>query len=87
MPAGAPHPQAERRFLNFMLDAKVIAGVTNDIHYGNDNRAADAFVQPAILANPAIYPTPTMVLSESHEVSAATERLRTRTWTRIKTGN
>jgi putrescine transport system substrate-binding protein len=88
IPAGAPHPEAAHKFLNFMMDPKVIAGVTNDIHYGNDNLAANAFVDPAILANPAIYPTPAMAktLFESHEVSPATERLRTRAWTRIKTG-
>jgi len=86
IPAGAPHPEAALRFLNFIMDPKVIAGVTNDIHYGNDNLAANTFVDPAILHNPAVYPTPSMVLYESHEVSPATERLRTRTWTRIKTG-
>jgi putrescine transport system substrate-binding protein len=88
IPAGAPHPQAAAKFLNFIMQPKVIAGVTNDIHYGNDNLAANAFVNPAILANPAIYPTPAMAktLFESEEVSPATERLRTRTWTRIKTG-
>ena len=88
IPAGAPHPQAAAKFLNFIMQPEVIAGVTNDIHYGNDNLAANAFVNPAILANPAIYPTPAMAktLFESEEVSPATERLRTRTWTRIKTG-
>jgi len=70
------------------LQPKVIAAISNDIHYGNDNLAANAFVEPAILANPAIYPTQVMAktLYESHEVSPATERLRTRAWTRIKTG-
>jgi putrescine transport system substrate-binding protein len=88
IPAGAPHPEAAHKFLNFIMGPRVIAAVTNDIHYGNDNLAADAFVNPAILANPAIYPTPAMakMLFESHEVSPATERLRTRAWTRIKTG-
>jgi putrescine transport system substrate-binding protein len=88
IPAGAPHPEAAAKFLNFIMDPKIIAGVTNDIHYGNDNLAANGFVNPAILANPAIYPTPAMAktLFESQEVSPATERLRTRTWTRIKTG-
>ncbi len=88
IPAGAPHPEAAAKFLNFIMDPKIIAGVTNDIHYGNDNLAANGFVNPAILANPAIYPTPAMAktLFESEEVSPATERLRTRTWTRIKTG-
>jgi putrescine transport system substrate-binding protein len=88
IPAGAPHPEAAYRFLNYMLDPKVIAETTNEIHYGNDNLAANAYVDPAILNNPAIYPTPAMAnrLYPSREVSAATERLRTRTWTRIKTG-
>ena len=88
VPAGAPHPEAAYRFLNYMLDPKVIAETTNEIHYGNDNLAANAYVDPAILNNPAIYPTPEMAkrLYPSREVSAATERLRTRTWTRIKTG-
>jgi putrescine transport system substrate-binding protein len=71
-----------------MLEPKVIAATTNEIHYGNDNAAASAFVDPTILANPAIYPTEAVAarLYQSREVSAATERLRTRSWTRIKTG-
>jgi putrescine transport system substrate-binding protein len=88
IPNGAPHPEAAYKFLNYMLEPQVIAATTNDIHYGNNNHAADAFVDPAILHNPAIYPTAAMAgrLFESHEVSAAVERLRTRSWTRIKTG-
>ena len=88
IPAGAPHTAAAYKFLNYMLDPQVIAATTNEIHYGNDNAAANAFVSPAVLQNRAIYPTPEMSsrLYESLEVSAATERLRTRSWTRIKTG-
>src|SRR5882724_4494436 len=40
IPASAPHPEAAHKFLNFILDPKVIAEITNDIHYGNDNLAA-----------------------------------------------
>jgi len=88
IPAGAPHPEAAHKFLNFILDPKVIAQTTNDIHYGNNNKTAAVYVEPDILANPAIYPTAEMAktLYESMEVNATTERLRTRTWTRIKTG-
>ena len=87
IPAGAPHPQAAHQFLNFMMQPRVIAGVTNDIHYANDNLAANAFVDPQILNDPAVYPTPAVEarLYESAEVSPALERIRTRTWTRIKT--
>ncbi len=77
MPAGAPHPEAAYRFLNYMLEPKVIADTTNEIHYGNDNLAANAYVAPDILSNPAIYPTAAMAkrLYPSREVSAATERV------------
>jgi putrescine transport system substrate-binding protein len=87
IPTGAPHPQAAHRFLNFILEPRVIAAVTNDIHYANDNLAANAYVDPRILNDPAVYPTPEVEarLYESAEVAPALERIRTRTWTRIKT--
>ncbi len=87
IPTGAPHPEAAHLFLNFMMQPRVIAAVTNDIHYANDNLAANAFVDPQILNDPAVYPTPAVEarLYESAEVAPALERIRTRTWTRIKT--
>ena len=88
IPKGAPHPEAAHKFLEFLLEPKVIAGITNEIHYGNDNLAANAFVDPAILNDPAVYPPEAMQqrLYTNLEVSANTERFRTRTWTRVKTG-
>ena len=61
--------------------------MTNDIFYGNDNLAANAFVDPKILADSTLYPTPEVEarLYASDEAGVAVERLRTRTWTRIKT--
>jgi len=87
IPTGAPHPDAAHKFLNFMLEPRVIAQITNDIHYANDNLAANAYVDPQILNDPAVYPTAEIEarLYESAEVSPALERIRTRTWTRIKT--
>ena len=87
IPTGAPHPNAAHLFLNFMMQPRVIAQVTNDIHYANDNLAANAFVDPEILQDPAVYPTSAiqMRLYQSAEVAPALERIRTRTWTRIKT--
>jgi putrescine transport system substrate-binding protein len=88
IPAGAPHPAAAHRFLDYILQPRVIAEITNEIHYGNDNLAARPLVKPELLNDPAVYPTPEVEarLYQSLEVSAATERIRTRTWTRIKTG-
>ena len=87
IPADAPHPLAAHRFLNFILEPRVIAAITNHIHYANDNQAANAYVDPQILNDPAVYPTPAMEarLYQSREAGPALERLRTRTWTRIKT--
>jgi len=88
IPKSAPHPDAAHKFLNFMMDPKVIADITNDTHYANDNLAAAQFVDPSILNDSAIYPTPEIEKRLYHAgiVAPATERLRTRTWTRVKTG-
>jgi len=88
IPADAPHPLAAHEFLNYMLEPRVIAAVTNYIHYANDNAAADAYVDPQIRADPALYLPPQVEARLYHAVEAgpALERLRTRTWTRIKTG-
>jgi putrescine transport system substrate-binding protein len=87
IPRDAPHPEAAYAFLNFMLRPDVIAQVTNDIHYANNNLAADQYVNAAILNDPAVYNPPEVraKLYPSAEVSPALERIRTRTWTRIKT--
>ena len=88
IPADAPHPLAAHKFLNYMLEPRVIAAVTNDIHYANDNSASDPYVDPQIRADPAVYLPPAVEarLYHADEAGPALERLRTRTWTRIKTG-
>jgi putrescine transport system substrate-binding protein len=87
IPAGAPHPEAAHQFINFILRPDVIASISNAIFYGNDNIASRPLVDPRILADETLYPTPEIEarLYKSAEIDAATERLRTRTWTRIKT--
>jgi len=87
IPFDAPDVAAAHEFLNFILRPDVIAAVTNDTHYGNDNLAARRFVDKGILADPTLYPTDAMRarLYIPGEVDAVTERIRTRTWTRIKT--
>jgi putrescine transport system substrate-binding protein len=88
IPASAPHPEAAHKFLNFILDPKVIAEITNDIHYGNDNLAARPYVDKAILDDPSVYPPPGVRarLYLPLELGADYARARTRVWTRIKTG-
>jgi putrescine transport system substrate-binding protein len=87
IPAGAPHPEAAYQFVNFILRPDVIADISNSIFYGNDNVASRPLVDPYILEDVTLYPTPEIEsrLYKSAEAGAATERIRTRTWTRIKT--
>src|SRR5579863_1570410 len=87
IPEGAPHPDAAHQFINFILQPRVIAEITNEIYYGNDNIASRPWVNQAILDDITLYPTPEIEsrLFRSAEASAAIERIRTRTWTRVKT--
>ncbi len=89
IPEGAPHPLAAHLFIDYLLRPDVIAEITNSIYYGNDNIASRPLVDPRILGDATLYPTAAMEarLYKSAEVTAATERLRTRTWTRVKTAN
>jgi putrescine transport system substrate-binding protein len=89
IPVDAPHVEEAHEFLNFLLRPEVIAKITNDTHYGNDNLAANRFVEPTILNDPTLYPTPEIAtrLYLTSEVGPATERIRTRIWTRIKTAH
>jgi putrescine transport system substrate-binding protein len=89
IPKGAPHPEAAHAFIDFILRPDVIAEITNQIFYGNDNIASRPLIGPKILSDATLYPTPEIEarLYRSAEVSAATERIRTRTWTRIKTAD
>jgi putrescine transport system substrate-binding protein len=87
IPEGAPHRQAAYQFINFLLRPEVIAEITNEIYYGNDNITSRPLINPIILNDPTLYPTPEIEarLFRGDEASAATERIRTRTWTRVKT--
>lgn len=88
IPAGAPHQHAAHRFINFLLEPQVIAAITNYTHYGNDNLAARPLVHAEILEDPAIYPPPALRsrLFLPGEFDVSYQRLKTRTWTRIKNG-
>jgi putrescine transport system substrate-binding protein len=89
IPADSTHVAEAYEFLNYILRPDVIAAITNDTHYGNDNIAANPLVDAAIRNDPTLYPTPEVRrrMFLSNEVSQATERVVTRTWTRIKTAH
>ena len=88
MPADAANVENAQRFLDYMLRPEVIAACTNITGYGNVNRAADAFVDPAILADPAVYPDAKAIarLYTPLPQTIEQETDMNRAWTEFKTG-
>ena len=86
IPADAPHPQAARQFIDFMLRPEVIAELTNSIYFANANQAADALVDPAIKGDPDIYPPQEVreKLFSDQTQPLKDQRERTRLWTSFR---
>jgi spermidine/putrescine transport system substrate-binding protein len=57
VPAKAPNREMAEKFINYILDAKVGAQLSNFNQYATPNKAAREFITPADLNNAAIYPT------------------------------
>lgn len=56
IPADADHPCTAHTFINFLLDAENGAQLTNWTYYASPNEAAEEFILPEVLEDPAIYP-------------------------------
>lgn len=88
IPSDAPNVENAHAFLNYLLRPEVIAACTDYTGYANANKAANAFVDPAMLADPAIYPDEE-TLRRMYTTRPQTEeqdREITRAWTTIKAG-
>jgi putrescine transport system substrate-binding protein len=88
IPNDAPHPNNAHTFINYLLDPKVIAAVSNYVSYANANLKSKPLLDPSVRNDPGIYPPPAVEakLKTTRVHSPAEKRLRVRAWTRIKTG-
>jgi putrescine transport system substrate-binding protein len=88
VPADAPHPENAHRFIDFVLRPEVIGPITNEIRYANAVPASRPFMQPDVLADPAIYPPDAVIrrLQLPRNLPPKDERLRTRAFARVKAG-
>lgn len=88
IPTDAPNADNAYAFLDFMLKPEVIAGCTNLVNYANANLASKPFVNPEILANPAVYPdAETMTrLWALRPFNEEQDRALARVWSTIKSG-
>jgi spermidine/putrescine transport system substrate-binding protein len=57
IPAKAPNRDMAEKFINYILDAKVGARLSNFNQYATPNKAALEFIAPEDLKNTAIYPS------------------------------
>jgi putrescine transport system substrate-binding protein len=87
IPRDAPHVDNALQLINFLMDAKVAAHISNAIGNANANRAAAQYLEPSIASNTAIYPTADQLrrLSTPAETSPEVSRVITRIWQKFKT--
>ena len=52
----AEHPNAAHAFINYFLNPKIAAKITNWTYYGSPSASAEEYISEDILDNPAIYP-------------------------------
>ncbi|MBU1174993.1 MAG: polyamine ABC transporter substrate-binding protein [Alphaproteobacteria bacterium] len=88
IPKDAPHPDNAHKFINYIMEPEVVAAISDYVFYANGNAASTPLIDPAVTGDPAIYPPDDVKAKlfaiKSH--SPAYDRLLTRAWTRIKTG-
>ncbi len=78
--------QAAHRFIDYLLRPEVSAKIVMAVQTATANGAAHALLPPALRDNPVLYPPPgTLARGEWFQPqSAASQRLRDRLWTEIK---
>jgi spermidine/putrescine transport system substrate-binding protein len=86
IPAKAPHATLANKFINFILDAKNGARLSNFNRYASPNQASLPMINPQDRKNPGIYPTPTVMatLNFNTPLKGAELRLLDAVWTNIK---
>jgi len=89
VPKDAPHPENALKFIDFILRPEIIAAISNTVAYANPNLPATKLVDESLRNDPNIYPPPEVRarLFFDKPVTPQYERLRTRAWTRVKTGS
>ncbi|HUL91872.1 MAG TPA: spermidine/putrescine ABC transporter substrate-binding protein [Burkholderiales bacterium] len=81
-----PRPDLAHRFMNFMLEGRNSAELTNAIGAGNPNAEAMQYVRPDIAANGAVFPDKAALkrLEMLHDLDRRQRRLLNRMWIEIK---
>jgi len=89
IPKNAPDRAEAQAFINYMRRPDVIAKASNAIGYPNPNKDATLLVDASIRDNPNMYVPQQQLglLYPLEPIPMAIERIRTRTWTAVRSGN
>ncbi|HEX6956473.1 MAG TPA: polyamine ABC transporter substrate-binding protein [Ferrovibrio sp.] len=88
IPADAPHAENAHIFINYILQPKVIAKITNAVQYPNAVPASLQFVDKDAMADKDVFP-PAETIKQLYTVqpfNQSQQRILTRAWTRVKGG-
>ena len=88
IPKDAPHVANAYLLINYLMNPRVVANISNAIGFANANSAATAMLDASIALNTFIYPTRDQqkLLSAQSEFSGEQSRTITRIWQRFRTG-
>ena len=88
IPADAKHVEEAHAFIDYLMRPEVIARSTNFIQSANGNLASQKFVDDAIVKNPSVYPNEETFkrLFAITPSGPKEQRITTRLWTQMKTG-
>jgi putrescine transport system substrate-binding protein len=88
IPKDAPHPANAHRLINYLMEPRVIADISNFLVYPSGNAAALPLVDPALRANPIVYPSAETRrrLFVQNQDPPEQARAITRLWQKFKTG-
>lgn len=88
IPVDAVNVEEAHAFINYILEPQVIAEVSDYVGYANPNTKAGALMDQDVRNDPSVYP-PQAVLDKlyiSAELPVKVQRLMTRSWVKIKSG-
>ena len=88
IPKDAPHVANAYMLINYLIDPRVAADISNAIGYANANAAATPMLDASIASNTFIYPTRDQQqrLFAEAEFTGEQSRIITRIWQRFRTG-
>lgn len=88
IPADAANVEEAHTFLNYIMRPEVMAKASNYVYYANGNKASQPLLEEDLINDPGVYPTEeaTKGLYTKLAYDPKTQRVATRIWTKVTTG-